>query len=142
MENKSDLLVVNSDGEVFENNEIQVTPSKFSREMLEMLVNNSINLDEKNPIMDITGKYYEFAKAGDKVRGVFAGFKTIEKKEVDGLKPIKCVEWVTNGQFFMNGETVLVNEIEKFGVAIGQPIEIEYNGKRGNAKMFTIRLLG
>lgn len=135
------LTVVTSEGEILENAEIQVSASKFSASMLELLVNSSVGLDEKKATVSITGKYYEFGKAGDKVRGVFAGYKTIEKKEIEGTKQIKCVEWVSNGEFFLNGGTILVNEIERFGVAIGQPIEIEYTGKKGQAKMFTVKLL-
>jgi hypothetical protein len=135
------VTTVTSDGEVKETGLVS-SPAVFDPADLSRLVEASKNLEKAQVGMSLTPQYYEFARQGDKTRGIYAGKTTIHKRNQHNsaiLDPIECVLWISNGESFMNGGKALVS---KFGTILaGTPVEIEYTGKQGDVKLFNVRLL-
>lgn len=115
-----------------------------STEDLASLLEASTSLKAKKPSLSLTQKYFEFAKIGEKTRGIFYGLTTITVKDQasDDLREIKAVQWISDKQVYINGGANLVSQIERLNLQKGAALEIEYTEKSGNVKVYSISLLG
>lgn len=115
-----------------------------STEDLSALLEASTSLKVKKPSLSLTQKYFEFAKIGEKTRGIFYGLTTITVKDQasDDLREIKAVQWISDKQVYINGGANLVSQIERLNLQKGAALEIEYTEKSGNVKVYSISLLG
>jgi len=107
------------------------------------LLEASTGLEKKKPSLSLTQKYFEFAKVGEKTRGIFFGLTTInvKDKESEDLREIKAVQWISDKQVYINGGANLVSQVEKLNLPKGTAIEIEFTEKSGNVKIYSISLL-
>lgn len=124
------------------NNETQLTT--ITTDAIESLLEASTDLAKKKPSLSLTQKYFEFAKIGEKTRGIFYGLTTItvKDKESEDLREIKAAQWISNKQVYINGGANLVSQLEKLNLPKGAAIEIEYTEKSGQVKIYSISLLG
>lgn len=102
-------------------------------------------LSVKTKKISLTSKYLEFQTLGQKFRGIFAGFTEIlaTDKATGELKKIKAARFIGQDKsLFVNGGVALVNELLKSGVPIGASLEVTFSEKKGNAKIYTLDLLG
>jgi len=107
------------------------------------LLEASTGLEKKKPSLSLTQKYFEFAKVGEKTRGIFFGLTTInvKDKESEDLREIKAVQWISDKQVYINGGANLVSQVEKLNLPKGTAIEVEFTEKSGNVKIYSISLL-
>jgi hypothetical protein len=111
------------------------------------VLNLSHSLDEKKRTISLNATYKEFEQAGDKVRGVYLGERTIRVKDqvTEDLKDLSAVAWLDKGETYLNAGVSLVNEMLSSGIPAGAPIEIEFLGTKkagaGNVKLYKIYLL-
>ena len=81
------------------------------------------------------------------MRGLWLGFKemNIKDKETGELTPIPAAMWVGiedgNMKTFINAGVALVNEFKRACLDEGMEIEISYQGKNGDTKVYDITLL-
>lgn len=141
---ENNLEVVTSEGEVYENPEMSTSNVVLSEEFNSALDAKIAKLKSKDKQIGIslTPRYYEFESVGQKVQGIFLGFKKIHKKEEGGSKEIACAAWVDeNKTVFINGGVAFVQSFEQ--LAIGQAFEAELIEKKkvnqGTVKLYEIR---
>ena len=130
------------DGEVVHHDDLLVQPEQFPLADFMHLMRASQELQTKAAVVSVVPRYFEFNRIGDRTRGVFVDFTSITKKQDDGsLKDIPCVRWMTNGEMFINGGIALVTTFERINCPRGTPVEISYAQKRGNCKVYDVKLL-
>lgn len=116
-------------------------PNTFSN-IAEMLENSTKTKDLKKQV-DLIPEYYEFEKAGDKLRCIFLDFVIIQIKDNNGvLQDRKAVRFIADRKIYLNSGYLLVNGVEKSGIVSGTAIEITFDGKDGNTKKYSVSLLG
>jgi hypothetical protein len=126
------------------NTDVQVSQSE-AQELSTMLESASAeNLAKLNPIVSLSQEYYEFLAVGDKLSCVFAGYTTATFKDVvtGEMKEKRAARLVSNGKIYLNSGYMLVDVLVKSNVTKGTPILIEYVGKVGNGKKYSVDLLG
>lgn len=108
------------------------------------LVLKSESLDKLKPVMTLTASYIELEKPGESFRGVYIGTQTmtVTDQQSGELKTIKAARFLINKAVYINGGVVLVNEIERSQITVGAPIEVKYERKEGNTKIYSITLIG
>jgi hypothetical protein len=108
------------------------------------LVAKSENLDKLKPVMTLTANYIELEKPGETFRGVFIGLQemTVNDQQTGEQKHIKAARFLINKGVYINGGVVLVNELERAAVPVGTSIEVKYERKEGNTKIYSITLIG
>lgn len=122
--------------------ELVATPVKLEIENLSQIMALSHNLDNATVGMNVSPEYFEFTTPGSKMRGIYMGKTVIHKKNKvnPAIKDaIECVMWVSKGDTYMNGGKALVSKFDQ--LTAGTPVEIEYTGKDGEVKLFTVRIL-
>jgi hypothetical protein len=104
----------------------------------------SDSLDKMQSVMKLTAKYIELEKPSESFRGVFIGMGEINvnDKNTGEVKSIPAARFIINKQVFINAGAVLVTEINRSGVPVGTPLEVTYERKEGNTKIYSITLLG
>lgn len=139
---------LHDDGEVVETAGLIGYPANLSLDRFVNLLQTSQNLQAKQHVISMVPKYREFNAPGETMRGVFLDFTVIEKSEKDektgaviGKKPINCIRWMTDGELYVNGGAALVSTVERLNLPSGTPIEIKYEGKRGQCKLYDVRLV-
>lgn len=106
------------------------------------LMSNVQLLDELEPKVSIKPvyKYFSAEKAGFKCRGLFVGFA--KTKNAKGVV-LDSVLWMEkDGRVYYNSATILVEDLTKYGIVKGTPIEITFMGKKGDAHNFEVMVLG
>jgi hypothetical protein len=108
------------------------------------LVAKSENLDKLKPVMTLTANYIELEKPGETFRGVFIGLQemTVNDQQTGEQKHIKAARFLINKGVYINGGVVLINELERATVPVGTSIEVKYERKEGNTKIYSITLIG
>jgi hypothetical protein len=108
------------------------------------LVAKSENLDKLKPVMTLTANYIELEKPGETFRGVFIGLQemTVNDQQTGEQKHIKAARFLINNGVYINGGVVLINELERATVPVGTSIEVKYERKEGNTKIYSITLIG
>ncbi len=108
------------------------------------LIAKSATLGKLGTVLTLSAKYKELEKPGETMRGIFFGFCTIRiaNKETGELEEKKAAQFLIDKQVFLNAGVVLVREIEQAAVTKGTPLEVLYEGKQNNTKIYRISLLG
>ena len=100
------------------------------------------DMDEADAV-EVSSKYWEATTVGDKKRGIFAGMKIITKPDENTGEmkniPVVLLDTKTDGTLLLGGVTV----VDTFVTSIPQysPVVVEYTGKKGRAKMFSVKIL-
>jgi hypothetical protein len=139
---ESPLLAVDEIGSVKETALIAL-PTAIVEADITSYLTTAAQLDTLKPAISLTPSYREFNAEGEKLRGVFLGLKTVQKKDDAGNKvPLDCVQWLDpSGEVYLNAGVTLVGAFEHAQILPGTAIEIEYQGKRDRAKVFAVRIL-
>jgi hypothetical protein len=121
------------------NANIAITP-----ELLSQAMEKSTSLDKGEVLMTLTAEYLELEKPSESFRGVFIGFQelTITNKQTGELEPLTAARFIINKQVFVNAGKVLISEINRAAIPVGTPLEVTYERKEGNTKIYSIALLG
>lgn len=108
------------------------------------LVEASAHLNDLEVILTLTAEYIEMNTIGEKVRGIYIGdgTMTITDKDTGEQKELPIARFLMDKQVKIHAGAVLVNEIKKHSVAVGQAVEITYTGKSDRTKLYSVSLLG
>jgi hypothetical protein len=123
--------------------ELTTAPTTLVETDITTYLATAAQLDTLKPAISLTPSYREFNTEGEKLRGVFLGLKTVQKKDDAGNKvPLDCVQWLDpSGEVYLNAGVTLVGAFGQAQILPGTAIEIEYQGKRDRAKVFAVRIL-
>ena len=141
------LEVLSQDnGDIHVHPDLYVKPTDFGAESLAAALKLSNELENREPVISIVPKYMEFSKAGTKERGVFMGFHKMLVKEKEqtaekSYKEIDGILWLAKGELWLNAGAALVGSVKRSNIEKGTPIEIEYTGRKGDVKLYDVRLL-
>jgi hypothetical protein len=139
---ESPLMAVDETGLV-KSTVLTTLPTALAEADITSFLATAAQLDNLKPAISLTPSYREFNAEGEKLRGVFLGLKTVQKKDDAGNKvPLDCVQWLDpSGEVYLNAGVTLVGAFEHAQILPGTAIEIEYQGKRDRAKVFAVRIL-
>lgn len=139
--------IANQNGEVTdlvmsENNELNLQAP--TREMVEarqakLQGLDDINIEDKQSIVTA---YWEAEEKGQSLRGIFQGWKILEKKDDDaeeGVKKLPAAVLLTKSGTFLLGSTQLVDSFLQ--IPQESAVYVEYIGKKGRMKTFDVRIL-
>ena len=85
------------------------------------LVAKSTSLDSMNQVLTLTAEYIELEKPAELFRVIYIGTKTMHltDKVTGEEKSMDAVRFLINKQVFINAGVVLVNEIKRAGINVG-----------------------
>jgi len=108
------------------------------------LIVKSQNLQDLNPVMNLSADYIELEKVGESFRGVYIGKQnmTIADKMTGEQRTMEAARFLIDKQVRVNAGVVLVNELDRAAIPVGTPVEITYSEKKGNVKIYSVTLLG
>lgn len=117
-------------------------PSEFDNSLMR-IIQNSYQVANQAPIMELTASYLEIPNVGGTFRGAYAGktFITITDKATGEQRTLESVVFVNNGKRFINSGVQLVDELTKFNPPLGTGLEITLKEKKGNTKIYSISVL-
>jgi len=106
------------------------------------LLSKSENLSKLKPVMNLTADYMELEKPTDSFRGIFIGIGEINvtDKVTGELKSIEASRFLVDKQVKINAGVSLVRETKN--VPVGTAVQVTYERKEGNVKIYSIALLG
>jgi hypothetical protein len=121
-----------------------VATTVITPEAMAQILEQSTELEKKEVVVTMTAEYIELEKPSESFRGVFIGFQpfTPTDKNTGEIRNLKAARFVINKQVFINAGAVLVSELERAAVPAGTPLEVTYDRKEGNTKIYSIALLG
>jgi hypothetical protein len=124
---------------------VEVKNSSISVDFAKQLINKASELNNAEIAVQVNSEYMEFAKAGEKVRGVFIGLTqaTFKDQQNEGqYKNQDAVQWMgSDKKVKICAAVALVNEIKRANIQPGTALEIEMTGKEGNTKLFNVSIL-
>jgi hypothetical protein len=108
------------------------------------LMKASTNLEKLKPTLTLTAEYIELSKPSESFKGIFIGFSTmnVSDKNTGELKSLKCARFLINGKMYINGGSVMIQELERAGVEVGTPLQVTYTKKVEQTKIYELALLG
>lgn len=144
--NQNEAVIANQHGEVTElsvSSESMIAPQAPSREEIEARQEKLAKLDEIDveEKQSIVTSYWE-AEKGDEIRGIFQGWKILEKKdenEEEGVKKLPAAVVLTKSGTHLLGSTQLVDSFLQ--IPIDSAVYVKCTGKKGRMKEFDVRLL-
>jgi hypothetical protein len=106
------------------------------------LLAKSENLSKLKPVMNLTADYIELEKPSYSFRGIFIGIGEINvtDKVTGELKSIEASRFLVDKQVKINAGVSLVRETKN--VPVGTAVQVTYERKEGNVKIYSIALLG
>lgn len=98
---------------------------------------------DEDEAVEVSSKYWEAETPGEKRKGIFAGMKVLTKPDdtTGEMKNIPAVVLDTkeHGVLLLGGVTVVDTFLTS--VPENSPVLVTYNGKKGRAKMFGVKIL-
>ena len=122
----------------------EITNNFANLENLSTLLEASSNLDELEPVIQLTSEYVELAKPGETFKGIFIGFQAmnVTNKETGESTERTAARFLINKVVKINAGVSLVREIKNAGLPIGTAVQVTYVKKDGNLKIYALELLG
>jgi hypothetical protein len=103
----------------------------------------SSELTKMRKVMTLTAEYIELEKPSESFRGIFIGTQSmsITDKATGEQKTLTAARFVINQKIYINAGAVLISELQRANVPVGTPLEVTYEKKEGNTKIYSITLL-
>jgi len=110
---------------------------------LEAAIEKSNSLNEMRKVMTLTADYIELEKPSESFRGIFAGLQkmSITDKATGEQKELTAARFIYNQKVVINAGAVLISELQRSAIPVGTPLEVTYERKEGNTKIYSITLL-
>jgi hypothetical protein len=107
-------------------------------------IERSASVDKLKPLMTLTADYIELEKPSESFRGIYVGLQemNITDKATGELKALKAARFIINKKIYINAGAVLVGELQRGNIPVGTPLQVTYERKEGNTKIYSITLLG
>ena len=100
---------------------------------------DKIKIEDKQ---SVTTAYWEAEEKGQELRGIFQGWKILEKRDEtaeEGVKKIPAAVLLTKEGTFLLGSTQLVDSFLQ--IPQESAVYVQYTGKKGRMKTFDVRIL-
>jgi hypothetical protein len=125
-------------------NTAEITNNFANLDNLSSLLEASSNLDEMEPVIQLTSEYVELAKPGETFKGIFIGFQgmNVTNKESGEVTERTAARFLINKVVKINAGVSLVREIKNAGLPVGTAVQVTYVKKEGNLKIYALELLG
>ena len=125
-------------------NTAEITNNFANLDNLSSLLEASSNLDEMEPVIQLTSEYVELAKPGETFKGIFIGFQgmNVTNKESGEVTERTAARFLINKVVKINAGVSLVREIKNAGLPVGTAVQVTYFKKEGNLKIYALELLG
>jgi hypothetical protein len=122
----------------------EITNNFANIENLEALLEASANLEELEPVIQLTSEYVELAKPGETFKGIFIGFQAmnVTDKVTAEQSERTAARFLINKVVKINAGVSLVRELKNAGLPAGTPVQVTYVKKEGNLKIYALELLG
>jgi hypothetical protein len=126
------------------NTNAELTNNFANLSNIDSLLEASANLDELEPVIQLTSEYVELAKPGETFKGIFIGFQgmNVTNKETGESTERTAVRFLVNKVVKINAGVSLVREIKNSGIPVGTAVQVTYVKKEGNLKIYALELLG
>ena len=107
-------------------------------------IERSASVDKLKPLMTLTADYIELEKPSESFRGIYVGMQAMQitDKATGELKPLTAARFIINKKIYINAGAVLVSELQRGNIPVGTPLQVTYERKEGNTKIYSITLLG
>ena len=107
-------------------------------------IERSANVDNLKPLMTLTADYIELEKPSESFRGIYVGMQAMQitDKATGEMKPLTAARFIINKKIYINAGAVLVSELQRGNIPVGTPLQVTYERKEGNTKIYSITLLG
>ena len=122
----------------------EITNNFANIENLEALLEASSNLEDLQPVIQLTSEYVELAKPGETFKGIFIGFQSmnVTDKATGEHSERTAARFLINKVVKINAGVSLVRELKNAGLPAGTPVQVTYVKKEGNLKIYALELLG
>jgi hypothetical protein len=122
----------------------EITNNFANIENLEALLEASANLEDLEPVIQLTSEYVELAKPGETFKGIFIGFQAmnVTDKVTGEHSERTAARFLINKVVKINAGVSLVRELKNAGLPAGTPVQVTYVKKEGNLKIYALELLG
>lgn len=129
-------------------NSTEITLNEQNSNNIAAMFEKSSNLNTLEPVLKMEKAYIELPKPGDKFRGLFFGFGTmnVTDKTTGELREITTAEFIIEKQVKINAGVSLVKKFKEYNLAKGTAVEVEFTEKvktkNGDVKEYSVTLLG
>lgn len=122
----------------------EITTNFANLENLSSLLEASANLEDLEPVIQLTSEYVELAKPGETFKGIFIGFQAmnVTDKTTGEQSERTAARFLINKVVKINAGVSLVRELKNAGLPAGTPVQVTYVKKEGNLKIYALELLG
>jgi len=158
-DNVQDAEIINDAPETQETANVPAIPSQLPEEpsnvspaivqddyllLMAQAVERSEKLDKMAPVMTLTAEYIELQKPGESFKGVFVGTQRMKvtNKSTGEQKELDAARFIINKRIWINAGAVLIGELKRANIPTGTPLQVTYERKDGNTKIYSITLLG
>ena len=120
-----------------------VDASTINQDLLAEAIEKSQKMDKMRKVMTLSADYIELEKPSESFRGIYVGLQSmsITDKATGEMKSLKAARFIINQKVFINAGAVLISELERANIPVGTPLEVTYERKEGNTKIYSITLL-
>ena len=120
-----------------------VDSSTINQDLLAEAIEKSQKMDKMRKVMTLSADYIELEKPSESFRGIYVGLQSmsITDKATGEMKSLKAARFIINQKVFINAGAVLISELERANIPVGTPLEVTYERKEGNTKIYSITLL-
>jgi hypothetical protein len=121
-----------------------VDATTINQEILAEAIEKSTKMEKMRKIMTLSAEYIELEKPSESFRGIYVGTQSmsITDKATGEQKTLTAARFIINQKVFINAGAVLISELQRANIPVGTALEVTYERKEGNTKIYSITLLG
>lgn len=120
-----------------------VDATTINQDLLAEAIEKSTKMDKMRKVMTLSADYIELEKPSESFRGIYVGLQkmNITDKATGEMKELRAARFIINQKVFINAGAVLISELERANIPVGTALEVTYERKEGNTKIYSITLL-
>jgi hypothetical protein len=120
-----------------------VDATTINQDLFAEAIKKSTSMDKMRKVMTLSAEYIELEKPSESFRGIYVGLQkmSITDKSTGEMKDLRAARFIINQKVFINAGAVLISELERANIPVGTPLEVTYERKEGNTKIYSITLL-
>jgi hypothetical protein len=121
-----------------------IDATSINSDLLAQAIVQSTKLKTMRKVMNLSAQYIELEKPSESFRGIYVGLQkmSITDKATGEMKSLTAARFIIEQSVYINAGAVLISELERAQIEIGTALEVTYERKEGNTKIYSITLLG
>jgi hypothetical protein len=121
-----------------------IDATSINSDLLAQAIAKSTELKKMRKVMNLSAQYIELEKPSESFRGIYVGLQkmSITDKATGEMKSLTAARFIIEQSVYINAGAVLISELERAQIEIGTALEVTYERKEGNTKIYSITLLG